>query len=50
MAMKEVVNGVKAPALFETIGAKVNAPEVAKFRFRSVDKWVIDISFKELFV
>jgi hypothetical protein len=38
MAMKKVVNEVKAHALFETIDAKVNGPEVARSRFRSVKK------------
>jgi hypothetical protein len=50
MAMKKVVNGVKVHALFETIDAKVNGPEVAKFSFRSDNKWVIDMSFKGLFL
>jgi hypothetical protein len=50
MAAKKMVNGVKVHALFETIDARVNGPEVAGFRFRLIEKRVSGISIKEQFL
>jgi hypothetical protein len=49
MAVEKMVNGVKVHALFETIDARMNGPEVARFRFRLIEKRVSDISIKEQF-
>jgi uncharacterized OsmC-like protein len=34
-------NGVDVPNLFATIGAVRNQPELAKFRFRATNRWVV---------
>jgi uncharacterized OsmC-like protein len=40
MAEKKMVNGVNVEALFKTIDAIKEKPEIAKFKFRATNKWI----------
>lgn len=40
MANKGKINGVDVDKLFSTIGQIKNQPELGKFQFRTVDKWI----------
>jgi uncharacterized OsmC-like protein len=40
MAEEKMVNGINVGALFETIDAIKNKPDIAKFKFRATNKWV----------
>jgi uncharacterized OsmC-like protein len=40
MAEKKMVNGVNVEALFKTINAIKDKPEIAKFKFRATNTWI----------